>query len=222
MSALAPRAVIFDCDGVIVDSEGLTFDLILADLAAAGLQMTRAAAEAEFIGGTIELVGQRAREMGANLSSDWVPDFYQRLYRELGEKAELIPGILDVFDALDRNGVPFAVGSNGSMEKMQVTLGGRGLLTRFRAVLSGQAMGRPKPAPDLYLAAAKACGAEPGECLVIEDTPTGARAAIAAGIPCLGYAPLGPRTALAEGFAALDVPMFADMRDLPQIIGLLG
>ena len=103
---------------------------------------------------------------------------------------------------------------------MQISLGQHGLIPRFRAVLSGQAMGRPKPAPDVYLAAAATCGARPNDCVVIEDSPSGARAALAAGIPCLGYAPQGPGTPQARQLAALGVPLFATMADLPGLLNL--
>ena len=142
------------------------------------------------------------------------------MYALLASGTPLMPGVLAVFDALDAAGIPFAVGSNGTPEKMQITLGQHGLMPRFRAVLSGQAMGRPKPAPDLYLAAAAACGAEPATCVVIEDSATGAQAALAAGIPCLGFAPDGPDAPAARKIAALGVPLFHSMAELPARLGL--
>lgn len=217
---MTPAAVLFDCDGVIVDSEGSTIDMLIEDLAAHGLPLTRYQLETSFIGGTIETVAERARVAGARLPEAWVADFYSRMYAMLAVGTPLIPGILTVFDALDAAGIPYAVGSNGTMEKMQITLGQHGLLSRFRAVLSGQAMGRPKPAPELYLAAAAACGADPGACVVIEDSPTGARAALAAGIPCLGFAAHGPDTPPAAQMAALGIPLFASMADLPALLHL--
>jgi len=217
---MTPAAVLFDCDGVIVDSEGLTLDLLLDDLARHGLALTRHRLETDFVGGTIETVATRIRAEGMALPADWVARFYDRMYAALAEGTPLIPGILPVFDALDAAGVPYAVGSNGTPRKMAITLGQHGLIPRFRAVLSGQETGRPKPAPDLYLAAAAACGADPARCLVIEDSPTGARAALAAGIPCLGFAAHGPDTPPARGLAALGVPLFARMDDLPRRLGL--
>lgn len=215
-----PAAVLFDCDGVIVDSEGPTLDLLIADLAAHGLPLTIERLESEFIGGTIETVATRARAAGAVLPPDWVADFYSRMYAMLARGTPLIPHVLDVLDALDRAGVPFAMGSNGPPEKMEISLGQHGLIPRFRAVLSGQALGRPKPAPDVYLAAAAACGAAPADCVVIEDSPSGAQAALAAGMRCLGYAGHGPDRPPAQQMAALGVPLFADMRDLPGLLGL--
>lgn len=215
-----PAAVLFDCDGVIVDSEGPTFDLLIADLAAHGLPLTHHELETNFIGGTIETVATRARAAGARLPEGWVADFYARMYAMLEAGTPLIPGIIDVFDRLDAAGIPYAVGSNGPVEKMQISLGQHALIPRFQAVLSGQALGRPKPAPDVYLAAAAACGADPKACVVIEDSPNGAKAALAAGIPCLGFAAHGPDTPPARGLTALGVPLFHTMDDLPSLLGL--
>lgn len=215
-----PAAVIFDCDGVIVDSEGPTFDLMIADLARHGFRLTLEELERDYIGGTVEDVATRVRANGCQLPETWVADFYANMYAMLATGAALIPGITDVFDRLDAAGIPYAVGSNGTPEKMEITLGSRGLLPRFRTVLSGQALGKPKPAPDLYLACAKACGAAPEACIVIEDSPTGARAAIAAGIPCLGFAAHGENTPPALGLKALNVPLFHSMKDLPTLLGL--
>ena len=215
-----PAAVLFDCDGVIIDSEGPTFDLLLTDLASHGLPLTLDQLETDFIGGTIETVAARAIAAGATLPEGWVAGFYARMYAMLAAGAPLIPGIMGVLDRLDAAGVPYAVGSNGTSEKMQISLGQHGLVPRFRAVLSAQAMGRPKPAPDVWLAAAAACHADLQSCVVIEDSPSGAQAALAAGIPCLGYAPLGPDTPQARQLAALGVPLFAAMTDLPARLHL--
>jgi HAD superfamily hydrolase (TIGR01509 family) len=215
-----PSAVLFDCDGVIVDSEGPTFTLLIDDLAAYGLPLTLHELETNFIGGTIETVAARARVAGARLPEGWVTDFYTRMYAMLEQGTPLIPGIVHVLDHLDRAGIPYAVGSNGPPEKMRISLGQHGLIPRFRAVLSGQALGKPKPAPDVYLAAAAACGADPAACVVIEDSPNGAKAALAAGIPCLGFAAHGPDTPPARGLAVLGVPLFHHMSDLPALLGL--
>lgn len=215
-----PAAVLFDCDGVIVDSEGPTLDLLVDDLASHGLPLTRHRLESDFIGGTIETVAQRATDAGARLTDGWVDAFYARMYAMLARGVPLVPGILDVFDRLDASGIPFAVGSNGPDEKLRISLGQHGLIPRFRAVLSGQAIGKPKPAPDIYILAAAACGAPPDACIVIEDSPTGARAALAAGIPCLGFAVHGPDTPPAQGLVALGVPLFHSMSDLPRHLGL--
>ena len=130
----------------------------------------------------------------------------------------VIAGILSVLDALDAADIAYAVGSNGSDRKMQVTLGQHpALLARLQGRLfSGQTLGRPKPAPDLYLHAAQALGQRPQDCVVIEDSATGARAAQAAGIRCFGYVTHGDGAAL----AAEGAEIFTDMAALPGLLGL--
>lgn len=212
-----PKAVLFDCDGVIVDSEGPTFMMLQADFARYGLPLTLHDLETNYIGGTIETVAARATAAGATLPPGWTDDFYHRLYQMLAMHTPLIPGILPVLDALDAAGIPYAVGSNGTPEKMNITLGQHGLIPRFKGHLySGQAIGAPKPAPDIYLHAARALGVEPSDCVVIEDSSTGATAARNAGIRCFGYAPHGPHPHL----AATGATLFADMADLPTLLGL--
>ncbi|MCA3443663.1 MAG: HAD-IA family hydrolase [Rhodobacter sp.] len=215
---MTPRAIIFDCDGVLVDSEPAAFDLLAQDLAAHGLPLPRAEMERIFIGGTIAGVHAKARSLGAALPDGWVAGFYERLYARLAEGTPLVPGVLDLLDALDAAGIPYAVGSNGSDRKMQVTLGQHpGLLDRFRdRLFSGQTLGAPKPAPDLYLHAARALAQPPSACAVIEDSPTGVRAAAAAGIRCFGYAPHGDGAVL----AAEGATVFQSMADLPRLLGL--
>ena len=214
---LPPKAVIFDCDGVVVDSEQPTLDMLQADLAAHGLPLTLDELPRNYVGGTVEARATRARAAGATLPEDWVQDFYARMYAMLREHTPLIPGILTVLDALDAAGVPYAMGSNGTPEKMQITLGQHGLIDRFKGHLySGQALGRPKPAPDLYLHAAAQLGIAPADCIVIEDSAAGARAARAAGMRCMGYAPHDPADHLANEGA---IP-FTSMNDLPRLLGL--
>ena len=130
----------------------------------------------------------------------------------------LIPGIVRVLDALDAAGVPYGMGSNGPLSKMAVTLGQHGLDARFKGhVYSGQALGRPKPLPDVYLHAAAALGVDPTACVVVEDSGSGALAARAAGMVCYGYAagPVNP------DLVAAGARIFTRMDDLPGLLGLI-
>jgi HAD superfamily hydrolase (TIGR01509 family) len=210
-----PAAVLFDCDGVLVDSEGPTFVLLQEDLAAHGLRVPMAELERDWRGYTVEILAHRARTLGARLPEGWVPEFYERMFARLAD-APLIPGAAEAVAALQAAGIPMAVGSNGPMRKMRLTLGGAGLLDRFGAVLSAQDMGAPKPAPDVWLAAARALGVDPAACVVVEDSAAGALAARAAGIPCLGLQPHGPDPDL---IAAGARPL-AHMADLPALLGV--
>lgn len=214
------EAVLFDCDGVVVDSEGPTLVLFVEDLALHGLPLTLATFEADYLGQTVEMVAEQATRAGAKLPEGWVAHFYGRMNRMLKAGVPLVPSVLGVLDRLDAAGVPFAMGSNGSLSKMEITLGQHGIAGRFRAVLSGQALGRPKPAPDVYLAAAAACGVRPEACVVIEDSAQGARAGLAAGARVLGYAAHGAETATARSLVALGVPLFHRMDELPGLLGI--
>lgn len=215
-----PEAVLFDCDGVIVDSEGPSFALFLEELALHGLPLTLEEFETHYVGGTVETVAMRARAAGATLPEGWVAHFYGRMYAMLAAGVPLVSGVTRVLDRLDAAGVPYAMGSNGTLEKMEITLGQHGLLRRFRAVLSGQGIGKPKPAPDIYLMAAKACGADPSACVVIEDSANGAKAGLAAGMRVMGYAEQGPETPTARQLTALGVPLFHGMDELPGLLGV--
>ncbi len=214
---MTAAAVIFDCDGVVVDSEPIAFDMLADDLAAHGLNMPRHQMETELLGGTMRGVWEKARGLGADLPEGWVEAFYEKLYARLLLGTPLVPGIEAVLDALDAAGVPFAMGSNGSPRKMEITMGQHGgLLARFKGrAFSGQAMGRPKPAPDLYLHCAAIMGVEPEACAVIEDSATGALAAAAAGMQCFGYAPHG-----SPPLAAAGAVLFTRMADLPGLLGV--
>ena len=214
---MRPAAVIFDCDGVVVDSEHPTLVMVRDDLERYGLRLTLEELEAGYIGGTVETVAEKARANGARLPDDWVSDFYGRMYAMLRASVPLVKGIVGVLDALDSAGIPYAMGSNGTPEKMQITLGQHGLIDRFRGHLySGQALGRPKPAPDLYLHAAGRLGVEPSACVVVEDSAAGARAARTAGMRCFGYAPKGAH----DGLLAEGAVLFNDMAELPALLGV--
>lgn len=211
-------AILFDCDGVVVDSEETAFLILGQDLARYGLHRDRAEMEAMFLGGTVQGIFTEARRLGASLPDDWVADFYARLYVELAKGTVLIPGILDVLDLLDARNLPYAIGSNGSARKMEITLGQHpGLRDRFKGhIYSAQVLGKPKPAPDLYLFAAQALGVAPQACVVVEDSANGALAARAAGMRCMGYAGHGT----GERLQAAGARVFHDMKDLAGLLQL--
>lgn len=210
-------AVLFDCDGVLVDSEPAAFELLVDELAAHGRPMSMAEAEATFIGGTIAGVAGKARSMGIGFGPTWVDDFYGRLYARLAAGTDLMPGVERMLDRLDAAGIPYAVGSNGTVRKMEITLGQHpDVWSRLKdRLFSGQALGAPKPAPDLYLAAAAALGVAPNNCVVVDDSPTGCRAGIAAGMQTIGFAS-GAR----EPLDALALPVVENMDALAAHLGL--
>lgn len=215
---MRPAAVLFDCDGVLVDSEPITDRVIAANLTRHGLPLAPEAIHDLFRGGTMAGVGDEARRRGADLPEDWVEEVYGEMFAALALGTPLIPGIPALLDALDAARIPYAVGSNGPQRKMAVTLGQHPDLYRRLAgrIFSRHDVGRPKPAPDLYLHAAAALAAAPAACVVIEDSPTGVRAAVAAGMACFGYAPQGDGARL----AAVGARPFRHMDELPALLGL--
>lgn len=214
---LPPDLVLFDCDGVLVDSEKLTTVIIRDSFARYGLDIPQSEVARLFVGGTMMDVMQTAREMGAQLADSWVEDIYEVMYAELAARVEAVPGIFGVLDALDAAGIPYAVGSNGRHRKMEITLTRTGLMARLQGrIYSRQDVARPKPAPDLYLRAAADAGIAPERCVVVEDSVAGARAGKAAGMACFGFvADSDP-----ERMATICDMLFDDMAVLPGMLGL--
>lgn len=211
------KLLIFDCDGVLVDTEVLFNQALVDDLNKHGLKLTLEECMGLFVGGTISSVKFEAEKLGAVLPDTWAEDFYLRVYKVLGERTEPIAGIKGTLDAIERAGIPYCVASNGRIQKMEITLGRTGMLERFKDVMfSAQAMGTAKPAPDLFLAAAAAFDVSPDECVVIEDSLTGVLAAKRAHMKCYGYAPHGG----GEKLVAEDAILFDDMAQLPALLGL--
>ena len=128
-----------------------------------------------------------------------------------------VPGIAELLDALDRAGIPYVVASNGEHAKMETTLGVTGLLPRFEGRrFSSMDVARPKPAPDLFLHAARRMGISPERCVVVEDSPLGVQGASAAGMTVIGYADLMPAARL-EAAGAVSV-----VEELSALAALLG
>lgn len=213
---MTPDLVIFDCDGVLVDSEPITNRELAEDLRAHGLDVTTDECIALFVGGTMASVYLRARELGAALPGDWVERFYDRMIAALAREVVPVPGIRRALDRIEAAGLATAIGSNGPMRKMEVTLGRCGFWDRFRGrIFSAHDVGIAKPDPGLYLHAAARMGIEPGRCTVVEDSPSGVRAAVAAGMRCLGLAGDTSARRLADAGAE----PFDDMDALPVLLG---
>lgn len=213
-----PDLVIFDCDGVLVDSERIFNAVLAEDLSTRGLPMTTEVSLPTFAGLAMSAVAVKATEMGADLPQNWIAEVYDKAYATLRQGVPLIPGILDVLAQLDAAGIPTCVASNGREEKMKITLGPHGLWDRFHpnAMFSAHTMKVAKPDPGLFLAAAAHFNVQARTCVVIEDSATGARAAARAGMQCFGYAAHDEGTALAEEGAEV----FHQMADLPRRLGL--
>lgn len=213
----AIRAVIFDCDGVLVDSEGITNRLLRDDLAQHGLNMPLDQVMSTFVGGTMEGVAAEAIRLGAALPDAWVDLFYVKMFAALEAEVEAIPGVADLLAGLHRSGIARAVGSNGPLAKMDITLRRTDLLEWLAPhVYSARELAQPKPAPDIYIHAARCLDVSPDHCVVIEDSASGARAAQAAGMRCIGFAAAGQDDALAPHCDALA----ADMAAVGRLLGI--
>lgn len=215
---MRPAAVLFDCDGVIVDSEKIGLDHMAEALAELGIEIDPAGVSALFLGKTLPGVAGTLAAEGWPIPTDWVGTTYDGLYARLAEGTPLIAGIEAVFEALDAAGIAYAVGSNGEMRKMHTTLQQHpSIWHRVKDHLySGQVLGCPKPDPGLYLHAAGALGVAPEDCVVIDDSPSGCIAGVAAGIRTLGFAEHDDGAAL----AAVGAEVFHHMEALPGLIGL--
>ncbi len=213
-----PELVIFDCDGVLVDSEPITATLMQEDLAQRGLNLALPEIDQLFTGGTMRGAAEVATGMGADIPDDWVAHIYEQMYARLAAGTPAIDGVEDVLDRLDASGVPYCVGSNGSPRKMETTLGQHPRLwSRLQDKLySAHIHGIAKPDPGLFLLAAKEAGVPPSRCAVVDDSPTGCRAAARAGMRCLGYAAHDDGARL----AAEGAHVFHRMADLPGLLHL--
>ncbi|MGW1770131.1 HAD family hydrolase [Streptomyces sp. NPDC002104] len=206
--------VIFDCDGVLVDSERIAARVQVALGAELGWPLTEAEVVDRFIGrSSVSIREQVAERLGPEVAAHWW-DRFEELHRE-----EVDSGLSPVEwlpQALDAIALPTCVASSGSHEKMRHTLGRTGLYERFAGrIHSASEVSRGKPAPDLFLYAAQRMGVDPAACAVVEDSLPGVQAARAAGMRAFGYAGgLTPADRL-EGPGTI---VFDDMRRLPGLL----
>ena len=209
--------VAFDCDGVLVDSEPITFAVFTAAMNALGWKVSQEEATAHFVGKAfMEEVALIEERIGGPLPHDFHPRYLLERDRMLAAQVEAVRGVRAVLDGLIAQGREFCVASGADIGKMQVTLGRTGLLPLFEGrMFSASDVPLSKPAPDVYLLAARSMGVAPARCVVIEDTPTGVRAGVAAGMTVFGYAERTDARALMRAGA---LGTFADMRDLPALL----
>jgi HAD superfamily hydrolase (TIGR01509 family) len=212
---------IFDCDGVLVDSEPAANRVMVEMLGAIGFEITLADCMARFVGKSMKTVqAEVVAEAGQIFPPGWPEAIRARTIETFKlEQIEAIPGIHAVVSAHQTAGRPYCVASSGRIEKMQATLGSTGLLPTFADVLfSATMVGRGKPAPDLFLHAAQTMGHPPTACVVIEDSLPGVQAAVAAGMRVCAYTAAPYVDAAA--YQALGAEVFDDMGQLPGLLGL--
>ena len=209
-----PSTVIFDCDGVLVDSERLCHTVLQAMLAENGRELSLQETLDHFMGTSTErFLSVLASLTGRPAPPTFLSAFRDRTFEAFKASLEPVPGVKKVLQSLE---LPYCVASNGPREKMRFTLGHTGLLGHFHdRLFSAEDVALPKPAPDLFLHAAAAMKANPPSCVVVEDSPTGVQAAKAAGMQVLGYAVMGQQAKLLA--AGVD-QVFHDMAQLPHIL----
>ncbi|AQW29951.1 HAD family hydrolase [Ralstonia syzygii subsp. celebesensis] len=213
-------AILFDCDGVLVDSEPLVNRLIWQMLNELGIDISLEDSTKRFLGKAIrEELDAIAAMRGAPLPPNWLSTFHARRNALLEAEVEAVPHVADAIEALSALGLPMAVASGADRMKVELQLNRTGLIRRFQPtdarIFSATEVERSKPAPDVYLLAARRLGVAPSRCVVIEDSPTGVTAGHTAGMTVLAYA---GRNAPGPLIAAGAARTFTDMRHLPALL----
>jgi HAD superfamily hydrolase (TIGR01509 family) len=208
--------VIFDNDGVLVDSELLANDVLASLLSGAGRPTTVEACMERYMGSSIGRMRALAdSDGGPPLPADFEDRYHTLVFERFRTELQAVPGVAAVVTGLD---IDCCVASSGSHERIALALGTVGLLDAFAgAIFSADDVEHGKPAPDLFLYAAAARRARPERCVVVEDSPAGVAAARAAGMTVLGFARLTPAGRLAGADAVFD-----DMASLPGLLATVA
>ncbi len=212
------KLVIFDCDGVIVDSERLSNGVLAQDMTARGWPLTSDEAQHLFLGRSLEVIRAiMEAHLTTPLPADWDRTIVERIVAEMTTGAVAIPGGIEALHGITALGLPWRIASNSSHAEMRAKFA--------RLAIAGLVEGRvhsredvalPKPAPDLFLHTAATAGVTSGQCVVVEDSVAGASAAHAAGMDCLGF----DRFEDGATLRAVGAVPFHDMTELPGLIAL--
>ena len=207
------RSVIYDCDGVLVDSEEIANNALAGLLTEAGLPTSYAEAVDIFRGRSMDAVLEIAtRRLGAPFPFDLLARYFETIKDVFEQELKPVPGVIE---ALDRIDLPNCVASNGPLHKMEVTLRITGMWERFEGrVFSADQVAAGKPAPDLFLHAASEMGFDPPTTAVVEDSTLGVEAARSAGMRVFAYA----SHTTPEELATAGGHPFTDMADLPDLL----
>jgi len=211
--------VIFDCDGVLVDGEGLAVAIDVKAIGALGWPITEAEVIQRHLGkSTADVLADIEAHLGRPVPAGWEKAWDAEYSRVFDEQLEAVPGIAEAIKMIAAEGFQTCVASSGSHAKMRRTLGKTGLWDFFDGrIFSASEVERGKPEPDLFLYAAKHVGLPPGRCVVVEDSRYGVAGAKAAGMRAIGFA--GGITPAAH-LAAADM-VITDMADLSNAVSRL-
>ena len=213
---MTPELVIFDCDGVLVDTETVTNTVIADFLAHYGLTIPTDEIITLFSGGTMASVGVEASKRGAQLPDGWLDAIYNKVFDALRQGVAVIDGVEDLIDRLTAQRITIAIASNGPMQKMEITLRPSGLWARFEGrIYSGHQHGS-KPKPDMLIKIMADAGVGPAQTVMIDDMPSGCRAAQAADVRCFGYVADGDPRRL-DGTGAVNVTSMQAIIDLLEL-----
>ncbi|SCK51809.1 haloacid dehalogenase superfamily, subfamily IA, variant 3 with third motif having DD or ED [Streptomyces sp. WMMB 322] len=208
--------VVFDNDGVLVDSEPISNRVLAEYLTELGHPTTFEESVRDYMGAAVHRIHDLVLERsGRRLPDDFDETFHSRVFAAFRRELSAVGGVHEVLAKLDADGVPYCVASSGSHERIRVALGRTGLAVHFGEgrIFSAQDVGRGKPAPDLFLLAAEKMGVRPDRCAVVEDSPLGVRAALAAGMDVYGFTSMTPREKLVGATAH-----FSRMEELPALL----
>ncbi|MGD1225592.1 MULTISPECIES: HAD family hydrolase [Streptomyces] len=208
--------VIFDNDGVLVDSERISNTILAAHLTELGHPTSYEDSIRDYMGSAMHRIHDLVHERSGRRLPDGFDDvFHARVFAAFERELEPVPGAVQVVEKLAADGVPYCVASSGSHERIRVGHRKTGLDQWFgeERVFSSQDVGRGKPAPDLFLHAAERMGVPPQRCVVVEDSPLGVQAAHAAGMDVYGFTAMTPAAKLAGA-----TQLFSDMGELADLL----
>ncbi|OQD52877.1 hydrolase [Streptomyces phaeoluteigriseus] len=208
--------VVFDNDGVLVDSESISNRLLAAYLTELGHPTTYEDSIRDYMGSAMHRIHDLVLERsGQRLPADFDDVFHARVFATFERELRPVAGATGVLEKLAADGVPYCVASSGSHERIRVGHRATGLDRWFddARIFSAQDVGKGKPAPDLFLYAAERMGVAPERCVVVEDSPLGVRAAVAAGMDVYGFTAMTPAAKLAGATG-----LFADMGGLADLL----
>ena len=217
---MIPALVIFDCDGVLVDTEAVSNEVMSGALAGHGYQISVEESRLRFVGRTMESIQLEVEaEISRPLGADWPERVRTQTEAAFDRGVRPIPGVEEAIEAVAGAGMKYCVASSGRFSKMRKSLGQAGLLPYFENVLfSAEQVRRGKPAPDLFLFAAARMAGVAAECVVIEDSVPGVEAGFAVGMRTLAYA--GDPMSVKSGLLQTGAQAFFDTRDLPSLLGI--